>query len=180
VTFSVSPELYTSLEQVISFTYIIFIGFLGINQSKLFIQVRLYQSISKSGKVWEDNNSDPAINEEEKREIRRLIELIVKEKKLYLDPNLKIDHFAKKIHIPVKKLSQTIHNIYSKNFTNFINDYRIQEAVKILSSGEKISIDELSRNVGFNSRSTFNRAFKAFKELTPRDYLINHKISNDL
>jgi len=180
VTFSFSKELYQAIEQLISFAYIIFIGLLGINQSKLLIQARLYQAITKTNKKESDNNYNSIVSDDEKREIRRLIELIIKEKKLYLDPNLKLEFLAKKIHIPTKKLSQTINDIYKKNFSNFINDYRIQEAISILESGVKASIDEICRNVGYNSRSTFNRAFKASTDLTPREYVIKHKISNDL
>mgnify|MGYP003766954917 FL=1 len=166
-------------EQTASLAYLFFAGFLGINQSKFLIQTRFYQT---SIKVTNENSSVPAkdcIEEDEKKELKRLIEVFLKERKLFLDPNLKLETLARKIHIPQKKLSQAIHDVYGKNFTSFINDYRIQEAINILNSEEKISMYVLCHNVGFNSRSTFNRAFKDYTGETPRDYVIKHKISND-
>jgi AraC-like DNA-binding protein len=177
---SLSIELYKTLEQFINFVFLLFIGFLGINQSQFLIQVRFYQLLTPDDKKDNGKNLNSEITEDEKNEIRKLIELILKEKKLYFDPNLTIDHLARKIHVPQRKLSLTIHELYGKNFTNFINDYRIQEAVKILNSSERVSIYVLSRNVGFNSRSTFNRAFKDYTGKTPREYVVKHKKSNHL
>ncbi len=166
-------------DQIITLVYLFFVGFLGINQSVFLIRTRLYQSTSKSTTIESKENYSLINNADEKQEFKRLIEMILKEKKLYLDPNLKLEIFAKKIHVPQKKLSQVIHEVYDKNFTNFINDYRIQEAINILNSEEKISMYVLSHKVGFNSRSTFNRAFKDYTGEIPRDYVIKHKISND-
>ena len=180
VDFCLSPAINQAIEQVFSLAYISYIGFLGINQSKLLIHVRLYQATGRTVKKDRNIQSASITNEDERRELRRLIELVIKEKKLHLNPDLKLEHLARQIHVPNKKLSHAIHAIYDKNFSNFINDYRIMEAIMLLKTGNRIRSEELCRRVGFNSRSTFNRAFKIVTGMTPRDYMIQHKIAGNL
>ena len=58
------------------------------------------------------------------------------------------------------------------NFNELINKYRIEKAAKIIddSNGDAVIID-IAYSVGFNSKSTFNKAFKKFINMTPSDYL---------
>lgn len=173
------PEQNRQLEQIISLLYIIFIGFLGINQSKLLVQVRLYQANAQDHRKQSVSSYNQLISESEKHEIRSLIELVIKEKKLFVNPDLKLDELARTIHYPSWKMSQVIHEVYGKNFSNFINDYRIREAIGLIDTGKRISVEEICQRVGFNSRSTFNRAFKTVTHQTPREYLLQIKISDN-
>ncbi len=58
------------------------------------------------------------------------------------------------------------------NLYEFINFYRIEDAKKSLSSIENINknILEISQEVGFKSKSTFNMVFKKFCKITPTQY----------
>lgn len=102
--------------------------------------------------------------------IRRLHELIRSEQ-LYKDHTLTVDSLAERMHVSRNTLSQAI-NTTGKNFNQFINEYRIKEAIHILSStdDDRIYMEELSMEVGFNSRSSFYRAFKSQTGLTPSEF----------
>jgi len=70
-------------------------------------------------------------------------------------------------------ISKTINQEFHKNFNSFINEYRIKEALKMLQSDEyqKYTLEGISKMVGFESRSTFNIAFKEITGVTPTFYI---------
>jgi AraC-like DNA-binding protein len=57
----------------------------------------------------------------------------------------------------------------NKTFSHFLNEFRINKACQLLINGEK-SIKRICFEVGFNSVNNFNRAFRNFKKLTPKEY----------
>lgn len=63
-----------------------------------------------------------------------------------------------------------------KNFTDYLNTYRIKEALKILNSEPDIKINILSYRVGFPTSSNFYKNFKAYTGVTPGEYLKNNKL----
>jgi AraC-like DNA-binding protein len=60
-----------------------------------------------------------------------------------------------------------------KGFTLYVNEHRIQEACRILSTDENLTIEAIGEEVGFNSKSTFFSAFKKLKGMTPAMYQQN-------
>lgn len=93
----------------------------------------------------------------------------------YLDPSLTIQALAAQINIPVSNLSLLINHHIGQHFFYFINEYRIQKAKEILRNPEKkdLTILEILYDVGFNSKSSFNTAFKKITTLTPTEYRNN-------
>lgn len=87
--------------------------------------------------------------------------------KLFLNPNLKLSDLANEINISTHQLSQILNENLGKNFSEFINEYRINEACQLLFTHENLSIDGIGYEVGFNSKSTFFAAFKKQKGVTP-------------
>jgi len=163
-------QIYEPIMQFFDLIFLIFLGILGVNHSIMEIQTRF-----RKVKLQEDESPKPnhqyVISDSEKKEILELINRIFSEKKLYKDPNLKLESFAKKIHVSARKLSIVINEITENNFSYLLNRYRIEEAKRILeTSSEAISIEKIYLNTGFNSRSTFNRVFKSFTGTTPKEY----------
>ena len=58
----------------------------------------------------------------------------------------------------------------NKNFSLFINEYRIEEAKRILDSKSKLKIEVIAEMCGFNSNSTFYSVFKKITNTTPAKY----------
>ena len=108
-------------------------------------------------------------------EIASQIELEKKyviESKPYLEPSLTIQELSKQVNIPVRDLSVLINHHINQHFFDFINEYRIQKAMQILKnpSKSKLTILEILYDVGFNSKSSFNTAFKKYTNQTPTEF----------
>ena len=93
-------------------------------------------------------------------------------KKLYLDPLLNLEKLARQLNISDKQLSQLINESAGINFNDFINRYRIEEAQMLIKKNneQQPNILTIAYEVGFNSKSTFNTAFKKFTNSTPSEY----------
>ena len=96
--------------------------------------------------------------------------------KPYLNPELKLDDLAQMLGISRHHASQVINQHFDKGFFDFVNEYRIQEAKRILTEEnnvEDLNIIELLYAVGFNNKASFYKAFKKFVGTSPKDYLNN-------
>jgi AraC-like DNA-binding protein len=102
---------------------------------------------------------------------QRLLELMNAEKP-YLDGELTLQKLAKALAVSPHHLSQTINEQLNQNFFDFINAYRIEEAKRLLIDPAKkhYSILAVSEEVGFNSKSAFNTAFKRHANMTPSEF----------
>ncbi|MFB0946173.1 MAG: AraC-like DNA-binding protein [Spirosomataceae bacterium] len=100
------------------------------------------------------------------------IEEYMQTEKPYLDPSVTIQQVADGVNIPVRELSLLINKQIGKHFFDFVNEYRIAEAKKILADVEqqKLTVLEILYSVGFNSKSSFNTAFKKHTGTTPTSY----------
>ncbi len=87
--------------------------------------------------------------------------------KPYTNPDLKLDDLAAMIAEPGRELSSVINRHYNTNFCEFINRHRINLAKEMLLAKGRASVLDIAYGVGFNSKSAFNRAFKAVTGLTP-------------
>jgi AraC-like DNA-binding protein len=97
---------------------------------------------------------------------------LMEEKKPHLDTFLNINQLARRLNIQPRHLSQILNESLHQNFYDFVNSYRIEEAKKMLldSSNEKTTVLEVLLDVGFNSKSAFNRTFKKNTGLTPSQF----------
>ena len=96
----------------------------------------------------------------------------MKDSKPYLDPNLKLMDLAEALAIPMKHLSQVINQRFHKNFFDFINAYRIEEVkARIVENpvGAQTVLD-IMLDSGFQSKSSFNKAFKKHTGTTPSHF----------
>jgi AraC-like DNA-binding protein len=102
---------------------------------------------------------------------KQLLALISSEKP-FLDPQVSLSDLSKKLSVSAKHLSQVINQSFNKSFFDFINSYRIQEAQQILreSRDDKLTVLEVMFQVGFNSKSSFNTAFKKETGQTPTEF----------
>lgn len=101
----------------------------------------------------------------------RLEELIYNDK-IYLIPELTLNQLADSLSVPPYIVSQLINQEYNLNFFNFINQFRIDFAVDKIQKGELAhsTLVGIAYDSGFNSKSTFNRAFKKKMGRTPKEF----------
>ena len=78
--------------------------------------------------------------------------------------------------MPPHVLSKVLNEGYDKNFFDFINTHRIEELKARLHNPQFRSYTLLSMalEVGFNSKTAFNRSFKKLTNQTPSEYLTTH------
>jgi AraC-like DNA-binding protein/tetratricopeptide (TPR) repeat protein len=102
------------------------------------------------------------------------LKTIMETDKLFLRSDLTLSELARKLNTNTSYLSKVINDITQQNFSNYLNQYRIEEACKILSEpgSRNLTIEGIAQTVGFNSKSAFNAAFKKIKNATPSEYLI--------
>jgi AraC-like DNA-binding protein len=100
------------------------------------------------------------------------IMIFIRTEKPYLDPDLTISELASQLDISQKQLSFLINTASNKNFCDFINTFRIEEAKKLLSdlSDENKTVLEVLYDSGFNSKSAFHNAFKKITHVTPTEF----------
>lgn len=102
----------------------------------------------------------------------RTLQEYMLEKRPYLQENCSIQSVAEQTGIPLHHLSNILNQRFAKNFPDFINEYRINEAMRILDSkqSEKMTLESIGYECGFGSKSSFNKAFKKLTDSTPSAY----------
>lgn len=132
--------------------------------------INVYQESEEDYKTKQDNT-----NLEEIEFWKDKILHLVENEKVFKNPTLTLSDLSKLLNTNTKTISKSINSGFDMNFNDFINHYRI-EAVK-----EKLHKEEhktstllgIAFDCGFNSKATFNRAFKKSTDLSPKDYLKN-------
>lgn len=97
----------------------------------------------------------------------------VLEQEIFLNPELTLQELARAVETRPYLLSQLLNEHYGQNFFSFINSRRIDFAKMKIREGflENQTIEALAYVSGFNSKSTFNRAFRKQEDQSPRQYL---------
>lgn len=144
----------------LSFTFIVYLVILVLIFNK-----KGSSLFKKTGKY----SATKIMDSETENIIKELTELMTSEA-LYRDPNLTMPIVAKRLGILNHKLSQVINDHLDKNFPALINEYRIEEAKRMLVSNDTYTLEAIGYECGFNSKSTFFATFKKQTGFTPSQY----------
>ena len=101
----------------------------------------------------------------------------MEEKKLYLNPKLSIVDIAVALGTNKTYLSDYLNNTLKLSFNDFVNQFRVKEACKIIDNmtvDDKRTMVDVATKSGFNSISSFNRYFSKFQGTSPRQYFIDN------
>ncbi len=100
------------------------------------------------------------------------IESILLAEKLYQNPELTLTDLAKRLNTNTAVISKAINQGFQMNFNDLINNYRVEAVKKLIQKGEhhKSTLLGLAFDCGFNSKATFNRAFKKNTGIAPKTY----------
>lgn len=91
------------------------------------------------------------------------------EDKLFLQDNLSLKKLSESISESENHISETLSQFLDTKFFQFVNCFRVEEAKKALHNSDKL-ITSIAYEVGFNSKSTFNTAFKKLVGHSPSAY----------
>ena len=112
----------------------------------------------------------PSFSEETTTEFYTTLLEYIKEKKPYLDNNLRLVQLADDVGYSSHTLSKIINEKAEKNFNQFINDFRLREAERLIVNKESMPIKSIYYEVGFNNKATFYKAFKSKHNCTPLEF----------
>jgi AraC-like DNA-binding protein len=101
------------------------------------------------------------------------IERLMLVDKMYENPELVIADLSSKLDTHSKKISQVINQGFHMNFNDFVNHHRTLALIAKIKEGEHNmqTLLSLAFECGFNSKSTFNRAFKRATSLSPKEFI---------
>lgn len=95
---------------------------------------------------------------------------IMSSQRPFLQPSFSLPDLAQLMNLSVHSVSQIINDGLGKSFFEMIAEYRIEEAKKLLVDQPNIKIEEIAEQVGYNSKSSFNTAFKKITGKTPSEF----------
>jgi AraC-like DNA-binding protein len=104
---------------------------------------------------------------------KQKITSLMQNEKLYEDAELTLSQFAKQLSTNTSVLSKIINTGFQMNFNDFVNQYRVSSMMEKLKAGEQKNqtLLGIAFDCGFNSKATFNRAFKKQTGLSPKEWM---------
>ena len=104
-----------------------------------------------------------------RKELERLVDYVTTERP-YLDPDLTLAGLSDQVAMTAREVSELLNQSLGLHFFDFINGHRIDYAQQLLLSDSSKSILDILLASGFNSKSSFNTAFKKQVGMTPSAY----------
>jgi len=152
-------EGYLSLLQKITIGIILFVFFYFLIEFKpgFFFETQKEVSIQ--------NEANPVIAEK--------LNTLINSEKIYLQEGLTIRKLSEQMNEQEYKVRRYINqHLNFRNFNDFLNSYRIQDACELLLDEKKtdLTVLEIAYSLGYNSLGPFNRAFKIHTGTTPTTY----------
>lgn len=147
-------------------TYVL--GYFAMYQPELF-KIPQTEESKKPKPVKNETNEDDLLKTQ--------IHSFMVEQKPYLNSKLNLGQLAEMLGLTPHVLSKTINTNFEKNFNDFVNSYRVDEFKKISVEDRyaNMTVLAIAFDAGFNSKTTFNTAFKKITHSTPNEYLKNQR-----
>ncbi|WP_298793813.1 helix-turn-helix domain-containing protein [uncultured Allomuricauda sp.] len=176
---SFSDVLTDKHDYIITISMIIFVGlitYFGYIHTEIFEG----KSLKKLIPLTKYNRS--GLSDILSREYKVKIWDEVKNKELFLNGDLSLSDLSDALGMARHHTSQVINEHFGKGFHDFINEFRVEEAKKLLLGNDDLKIIEIAFMVGFNNKMSFHRAFKKITNMTPTKYIqqstLHHSNSN--
>jgi AraC-like DNA-binding protein len=130
---------------------------------------------AESEKVEETTAEEPKtlLPENDLENLKTKLSNLMETEKPFLDSQLTLSILAKQMGLNTTVLSYVINSGFGVNFNDFINEFRINEVKNKLNNGasDNLNLLNIAFDSGFNSKATFNRAFKKFTGVSPREFM---------
>ena len=165
--FSESLILYQLLG-IFLVSYFFYICYRGNNQVKVYFEETepLKQEQDSIEMINNGIDEEFTLSEENISTLKEKILLKMQEEP-YISKSLNLTEFSKSINSNNKYISLILNSVFEQTFTNFIE--KAKTLLRSETSG-KYTIESIGEQVGFHSKSAFNRAFKKFEKITPSAY----------
>lgn len=131
------------------------------------------QSLFEKRKIKTKPEKTETISDQKTKEIEDKLSLVLDRDKKFLQQGYSIHSLADDTNIPMYLLTYHINHYLKTNFSDLINQKRIEESCKLILSGKfkNLSLTGLAEKSGFGNRNSFTLAFQKFKNLSPSEYI---------
>ena len=150
----------------------LYIGIAGIAQrqpAKIYFEMDQPGPTESADQLPSDQRNDI---DSEKSAIAEKLSNLMENDRLYLQPDLNLHELSQHLQTNTAQVSAAINQVFGQNFNDYINGQRIEEFIRLYQqNGEKYTLLSLAFESGFNSKATFNRAFKKIKGSSPKEFL---------
>ena len=105
-------------------------------------------------------------------EMQKQLSQYMEETQPYTNPDFSLQDIAQALKVPSHYISQLLNLHLHTNFYEFLNTYRVERAKEMMenSAFSHLNVLGIGFECGFNSKATFNRAFKKIAGMTPSQY----------
>ncbi|MDB4292457.1 helix-turn-helix domain-containing protein [Maribacter sp.] len=123
-------------------------------------------------KINKEKYSNSSLSYEESVRNVDQLDSLMEAEKLFLNPDLTVAKTSARLGISSKQLSQAINQVHKLNYSQYIANFRVKEAKRLLHSAEytNYKISAIAYDSGFNSISSFNTTFKKLTKVTAIEY----------
>lgn len=112
----------------------------------------------------------PRLSEPVNDTFRVKLEIHMEQERPWMNPCLTLQELASSLNSNRTYLSEYFNKTLGTTFYDYLNNFRVQHACKLLQDEPNLSISHIGEKSGFNSLSTFRRAFEKQTGMTPARY----------
>lgn len=114
--------------------------------------------------------ANSSLDDAVRRRILAKLQDVMERQHMYKQASLSLRQLSEELRESPHYLSQVINQDLGTSFYDWVNCYRIETAKEALLNQPDKTILTIAEDVGFNSKSTFNTAFRHYTQMTPSEY----------
>lgn len=157
-----------------SFILSAFVFWVAHNGLKQYFPLQVYTS--------KPSKEIPLVNNNELKKLVKNLRQLMERDKVFLNTDLNLKLLASYLDVSEKVCSYVLNKGVESNFNNFLNQYRVEAFKEKIQKGayKAYTLTSIAYECGFESKSTFNRAFKLASGLTPSEFIKSYENSQSI
>ena len=155
--------------------FMVITGYFGLRQPEIFSGALQEERRATQGEKKKYEKS--ALSSEQGERILQRLHSFMESSKPYLIPTLTLPELSKQMNVSPHHLSQILNEKLNNNFFEYINNFRVKEAKRLLKDpgSRHLTLAAIGFEAGFNSVSSFNSVFKKSTSFTPSEYQVSEE-----
>lgn len=139
---------------------------------KMLLQPGIFEMNLRTAEAQQPKYEKSGLKGDYAQQILETLHAYMKEHKPYLDPEFSLHGFAQEVSITRNYITQVLNVHLNKNFYEFVNEYRVEEAKALMSDpgNDILKLPAIGMQAGFKSKTAFNTNFKKITGLTPTEW----------
>ena len=122
----------------------------------------------------EDVSRKAPISEAGDANVLTAFDALMRDKKLYRDPDLTLNRLSRRLGMPSRQISGAVNRLHGRNVSQVVNEYRVEEAKRLLADTDR-TVSEIMLESGFQTKSNFNREFLRVTGISPSAFRQSRK-----